>query len=117
MWLLGIELRTYACSGPNQIDLFLDVFLDVSTLWLSLDTQEEVIRSHYRGCEPLCGCWYLNSGPSEEQSVLLPAEPSHQPLFCGLVGSRVGCSQYLGILFLQVEWNLSGWGYVFMGGG
>jgi hypothetical protein len=31
------------------------------------------------GCEPPCGCWDLNSGPSEEQSVLLPAEPSHQP--------------------------------------
>ena len=22
------------------------------------------------GCEPPCGCWNLNSGPSEEQSVL-----------------------------------------------
>jgi hypothetical protein len=33
------------------------------------------------GCEPPCGCWDLNSWPSEEQSVLLPAEPSHQPLF------------------------------------
>jgi hypothetical protein len=32
------------------------------------------------GCEPPCGCWDLNSGPSEEQSVLLPTEPSHQPL-------------------------------------
>jgi hypothetical protein len=31
------------------------------------------------GCEPSCGCWDLNSGPSEEQSVLLPPEPSHQP--------------------------------------
>jgi hypothetical protein len=31
------------------------------------------------GCEPPCGCWDLNSGPSEEQSVPLPAEPSHQP--------------------------------------
>jgi hypothetical protein len=31
------------------------------------------------GCEPPCGCWDLNSGPSEEQSVLLPTEPSHQP--------------------------------------
>ena len=29
-------------------------------------------------CEPPCGCWDLNSGPSEEQSVLLPAEPSCQ---------------------------------------
>jgi hypothetical protein len=31
------------------------------------------------GCEPPCGCWDLNSGLSEEQSVLLPAEPSRQP--------------------------------------
>ena len=33
------------------------------------------------GCEPLCGCWDLNSGPSEEQSVLLTAEPSPPPIF------------------------------------
>jgi hypothetical protein len=32
------------------------------------------------GCEPPCGCWDLNSGPLEEQSALLTAEPSHQPL-------------------------------------
>jgi hypothetical protein len=32
-------------------------------------------------CEPLCGCWDLNSEPSEEQSVLLTAEPSLQPTF------------------------------------
>jgi hypothetical protein len=31
------------------------------------------------GWEPPCGCWYLNSGPSEEQSVLLTPEPSLQP--------------------------------------
>jgi hypothetical protein len=33
------------------------------------------------GCKPPCVCWELNSGPSEEQSVLLPTEPSHQPFF------------------------------------
>jgi hypothetical protein len=33
------------------------------------------------GCEPPCGCWELNSGPLEEQSVLLTAEPSLQPRF------------------------------------
>jgi hypothetical protein len=33
------------------------------------------------GCEPPCGCWDLNSGPPEEQSVLLTAEPSLQALF------------------------------------
>jgi len=32
------------------------------------------------GCEPPCGFWELNSGPLEEQSVLLTAESSLQPL-------------------------------------
>ncbi|XP_075801518.1 ephrin type-A receptor 10 isoform X3 [Microtus pennsylvanicus] len=32
------------------------------------------------GCEPSCGCWELNSGPLEQQSVLLTSEPSLQPL-------------------------------------
>jgi hypothetical protein len=27
-------------------------------------------------CEPSCGCWDLNSGPLEEQSVFITAEPS-----------------------------------------
>jgi hypothetical protein len=31
------------------------------------------------GFEPPCSCWDLNSGPPEEQSVFLPAEPSLQP--------------------------------------
>jgi hypothetical protein len=31
------------------------------------------------GCEPPYGCWELNSGPLEEQSVILTAEPSFQP--------------------------------------
>jgi hypothetical protein len=31
------------------------------------------------GCEPPCGCWELNSGPLEQQSVLLTAKPSLQP--------------------------------------
>ena len=30
------------------------------------------------GCEPPCGCWELNSGSLEEQSVLLTPEPSLQ---------------------------------------
>ena len=33
------------------------------------------------GCEPLCGCWELNSRLLEEQSVLLIAEPSLQSWF------------------------------------
>ena len=34
------------------------------------------------GYEPPCGCWDLNSGPSEEQSVLLTPESSLQPDIC-----------------------------------
>ena len=36
---------------------------------------------------PPCGCWDLNSWPLEEQSVLLPTEPSLQPCFYLLVVS------------------------------
>jgi hypothetical protein len=31
------------------------------------------------GCEPPCGYWELNSGPLEEQSLLLTTESSSQP--------------------------------------
>lgn len=31
------------------------------------------------GCEPLCGCWELKSGPLKEQSVCLTTQPSLQP--------------------------------------
>ena len=31
------------------------------------------------GCEPPCGCWEMNSGPLEEQAMLLTTEPSFQP--------------------------------------
>jgi hypothetical protein len=37
------------------------------------------------GFEAPCGCWDLNSGPSEEQSVLLTTEPSRQPCFSFLL--------------------------------
>ena len=40
---------------------------------MSICTPEDGI-----GCELPCGCWELNSGPSEDQSVLLTTEPSHQ---------------------------------------
>ena len=41
--------------------------------------QKRASESITDGCEPSCGCWELNSGPLEEQSVLLRAEPSLQP--------------------------------------
>jgi len=51
----------------------------MSTLLLSSDTPEEGASDPITdGCEPPCGYWELNSGPLEEQSVLLTAEPSLQ---------------------------------------
>ncbi|XP_050003558.1 adiponectin receptor protein 1 [Alexandromys fortis] len=48
-------------------------------------------------CELPCGCWELNPGPLEEQSVLLTTEPSLQPhkmscLFCSGVFLGLGLS-------------------------
>jgi hypothetical protein len=37
------------------------------------------------GCESPCGCQELNSGPLEEQLLLLTAEPSVQLLVRGLI--------------------------------
>jgi hypothetical protein len=51
------------------------LFMYVSTLSLSSDTPEEGTDPITDGCEPSCGCWELNSGPLEEQSVLLTTEP------------------------------------------
>ena len=43
-------------------------------------------------CEPLCGCWELDSGPLEEEQELLTAEPSLQPwkeILANVVHNRV----------------------------
>jgi hypothetical protein len=39
--------------------------------------------------EPPCGCWDLNSGPSEGQSVLLTTEPSISPTYCLLPNAHI----------------------------
>ena len=51
----------------------------MSTLQLSSDIPEEgvIMDGTFTG-KPPCGCWELNSGPLEEQSVLLTTEPSLQ---------------------------------------
>ena len=46
----------------------------------TLSYQKRASDSITDGCEPPCGCWELNSGPLEKQSVLLTTEPSLQPL-------------------------------------
>jgi hypothetical protein len=47
--------------------------------WFSSDTPEEVIRFHYRRLWATMWLWELNSGPSEQEPVLLITEPSLQP--------------------------------------
>jgi hypothetical protein len=49
----------------------------MSTLSCLQTHQKRASDSITDGCEPPCGCW--NSGPLEEQSVFLTAEPSLQP--------------------------------------
>jgi hypothetical protein len=36
--------------------------------------QKRASDSSIDGCEPPCGCWELDSGPLEEQPVLLTSE-------------------------------------------
>jgi hypothetical protein len=41
--------------------------------------QERAMDPITDGCKPPYGCWELNSGPLEQQPVLLTSEPSLQP--------------------------------------
>ena len=50
------------------------------------------------GCEPPCGCWELNSGPLEGQSVLLPTEPSLQPLVLLITPSIKVASRWIKVV-------------------
>jgi cbb3-type cytochrome oxidase subunit 3 len=63
--------------------LFLKIFIClfyVCVLCHSLQTHQKRASDHIAdGCAPPCGCWELNSGPLEEQPVLLTTEPSLQP--------------------------------------
>jgi hypothetical protein len=53
--------------------------MHMSTLQLSSDThQKRASDLMTDGCEPPCGCWELNLGPLEEQTVLLTTETSLQ---------------------------------------
>ena len=53
----------------------------MNTPLLSSDTHQKRASDPVTdGSESPCGCWDLNPGPLEEQSVLLTAEPSLQPL-------------------------------------
>ena len=59
---------------------FLKIFLLINLLIMHMPAcQKKAPDLITDGCEPLCGCWGLNSGPLKEQLVLLTSEPSLQP--------------------------------------
>jgi hypothetical protein len=79
-------LQQTPCSEPAFQQVAVVVCLVKIYLFIICKYTVAVIRHQKResglvtdGCELPCGCWDLNSGPSEEQSVLLTAEPSLQP--------------------------------------
>jgi hypothetical protein len=59
------------------------------------------------GCEPPCGCRDLNSGPSEEQSVLLTAESSLQPPFSFYISLEMELTTMDFLIFLHFQNPLS----------
>ena len=60
------------------------------------------------GCESRCGCWKLNLGPLEEQSVLLTSEPSLQ-----LVSRHFAEFQRLTFL-TNIHFTVLGLGHVYL---
>jgi hypothetical protein len=65
----------------SSIFLSIHLFISLSTLFAFMPAiQKRASDPITDGFEPPCGCWELNLGPLEEQSVLLPTEPSLQPL-------------------------------------
>jgi hypothetical protein len=74
-----------SCIGPKfnvffSFSFFKNYLFNVYEYTSYLQThQKGALDPITDGCEPPCGCWELKSGPLEEQSVLLTAEPSLHP--------------------------------------
>ena len=63
-----------------------------------------VVVSHH-----VCGCWYLNSGPLEKQSVFLPAEPSCQPPTVMNLNVNIWYGGYLTCALVKGSFHRKGW--------
>jgi len=76
------------------IFFFLELFILFLQHCCCLQThQKRVLDSITDGCEPPCGCWGLNSGPLEEQSVLLTAlQPLLPPTLPSILKKEVRVS-------------------------
>jgi len=64
-------LKVYLFYLYEYINIFIYIFFQTH--------QKRASDPITDGCEPPCGCWESNSGPLEEQSVLLTAKPALQP--------------------------------------
>ena len=83
--LLSLPFSSSSSSSPSSSSFFffkkriihlLYVYAYTVAVFRHMKRSSDPITD---GCGPLCGCWELNSGPQEEQSVLLTSEPSLQP--------------------------------------
>jgi hypothetical protein len=84
--LIPQEIRVHFSSPPCtsystplfKKDIFI-YFMYVSVHCSYLQTHQKRASDPITdGCEAPCGCWELNPGPLEEQSVLLTTKPSLQ---------------------------------------
>jgi hypothetical protein len=68
------------CISQYRYKLLVFKDLFISCMWVHcscLQIHQKRVSDHTAdGCKPPCGCWELNSGPMEEQSVLLTTKPS-----------------------------------------
>jgi hypothetical protein len=87
VWKWGFTVLLFIRFIFNSFFYFLkDLFIIIHKYTVYLQTCKKRASDLITGgCEPPCDCWDLNSRPSEEQSVLLHAEPSHQSLFLILI--------------------------------
>ena len=97
MQLLGIWIQDFCSLQPK--DLF--IIISKYTVAIFRQHQKRAPDPITDGCEPPCGCWELNSGPLEEQSVLLTTEPSLPPPVILFIMSTVPvCESNLSVYLL-----------------
>jgi hypothetical protein len=78
------KIRNSCWTNPLFF-FFKDLFIYLYTVAVFSQHQKRASDPVTDGCEPPCGCWEVNSGLLEKQSVLLTTEPFLKPtifVFC-----------------------------------
>jgi hypothetical protein len=78
-----LKSQSTGLRGKSMFSFALDLFILCIGVYCScLQTHQKRASDPITyACEPPCCFWELNSGPLEEQSVLLTTESSLQPMF------------------------------------